>query len=75
MKTGHCYQLVYKGTLIKGRIIRNDSNTNLTMRLCNSQDTVEIYYLGLLQKELVTIEEINCEDCDGQPSLEAKSKM
>jgi hypothetical protein len=71
LQVGKCYILTHKGVTKKFRVVRYDSNGNLSIRICETNE-VEDFYRDTLRGgfyEDFYIQEFDCMECDGQPSL------
>ena len=65
-----CYELVSDGESKRFRVIKNAKDNRLTIRYCETGEEEEFYTEtaeGGFSEDW-SIEEIDCEDCDGKPS-------
>ncbi len=69
-QVGKCYSVTLRGVTYKFRVIKNENNTKITVRLCQSNDELDLL-TDILTGDISDIQyiEFNCEECDGKPSL------
>lgn len=71
-QVGKCYKILKNDETIQFRVIRNESNINITVKICGTGVTKDLFneiFNGMFDLDTFKFEEIDCHSCDGNPSL------
>lgn len=67
MQVGDCYSMLNNGNRIRFRLIKYMSiDDSYHLRLCGEAEEIILY--GLTIENVNSLQEINCFECDGNPS-------
>lgn len=69
-QVGRCYRVLLHSKTTVFRVIKNESNAVVTVRICGTEEEKNLY-TEILTGDISNIEtsEFDCKECDGKPSV------
>lgn len=69
-QVGRCYQVLLHGNTKRFRVVKNENNDIITVRICDTDDEKNLLTEILIGDiSDIEISEFDCTKCDGKPSV------